>query len=467
VTDRREVEARFGRYRALVDDWPAFAEATKAPLPRALWAHPGRVTPEALAPLIQALEPTPRGWLPGLFRLPPEARPGRHWAFWAGLFHAQEEASLLAPMLLAPRPGERVLCLCAAPGNKAAFMGARMEDRGTVVANDRDRGRLVAASATFARLGLVHLSSMHRDGRAMVGAFDRILVDAPCTAEGACRKNLNWRIPAPGFRAKIAAVQGELLARAATLLRPGGRLVYSTCTFAPEENEAVLSAFLEGSDGSTRIVPGPALGLATDPGIAAFEGRTFHPSVRHARRLWPHRNDTGGFFAAVLEKDPGAPPPEEIPSAELTSTAPADDPAMARFLDEFGLDPAAFEGQRVTVDGRFRRLVAQDPWIPTKGRLSTGLALTRRRGRHAKLGTAAALRLGRGATRRVVDLDEAGARAYRRGEDVALPAGAPASGYAIARYAGHPLGVLQVRDGGARGESLFPRGWAAMARGRR
>ena len=130
-------------------------------------------------------------------------------------------------------------------------------------------------------------------------AFDAALVDAPCSGEGTIRKNPDaldgW---SESFLAGIAGVQKGLLRRAVQATRPGGTVVYSTCTFAPEENEAVLDHVLAVDD--CRVVPFEAP-LPADPGVTEWQGETFDDAVRHARRFWPHRTGAGGFFCAKLE----------------------------------------------------------------------------------------------------------------------------------------------------------------------
>jgi 16S rRNA C967 or C1407 C5-methylase (RsmB/RsmF family) len=206
--------------------------------------------------------------------------------------------------MLAPHAGHRVLDLCAAPGNKTVQLALVLGNRGTLIANDIKMVRLSAVHDQCRRLGLLNVSTTGHDGSVYPvddAQFDRILVDAPCTAEGKARRGY-MRASKPGFRSWVAGQQRALLRRALELCRPGGRIVYATCTFAPEENEAVISDLLTTMDGRVRAiapdfeVPGAA------PGLASFDGARYHRDLRHARRLWPQRTDTGGFFAVTLER---------------------------------------------------------------------------------------------------------------------------------------------------------------------
>lgn len=299
--------AVFDRYRELIDDWPAFLDALRRPLPTVLWTNTLRLTPEALAEDLRrdGLEPEPILFWPGAFRLPAGARPGKSLAFLTGCFHIQEEVSLLSIALLDPRPGERLLDLCAAPGNKTLQAAVRMEDRGSVVANDKSKHRLGVLRRNVERLGLTSIALLQADAGNLprtCGLFDRVLADVPCSCEGTSRKNPEvTRLPlTPGARARG---QAAILRKAIRKCRPGGRLVYSTCTYAPEENEAVVDTVLrELEPGTVDIVEARLPGFRFAPGVVEWQGRQYLPELANTRRAYPHHNDTGGFFVAVMER---------------------------------------------------------------------------------------------------------------------------------------------------------------------
>lgn len=469
---RRDAERLFGRYREVVEDWPAFVEALFHRPDPVVWANPAKLEREELARLFAdaGIASSPVGWEPTALRLHEVARPGLHWGHWAGLYYVQEEASLVPVRLLAPRPGERVLDLCAAPGSKTARLALALGNRGTLVANDRSGPRMNAVSAAIARLGLVNVTCTTGDGSTYpleAGPFDAILVDAPCSAEGAASKNASWRSFDPDFRAFVVGTQRALLRRAAQLCRPGGRIVYSTCTFAPEENEGVLDAVLRELEGALRVLPfTPLEGLCTSPPLAEWSGRRFLPEVSGAARFWPHVSGTGGFFAALLEKD-GSGSTEVCAEASVSGIHPRENETLRRFVDMFGLGDDALDGHRLLTDGRLARLVADDHRIPVGPRLvSTGLPVTRNRVRSAKLSTAGGLALGARATRRVAQLDVQGAEAFQARR--AVPVVDLPPGYVIARVGRHPLGLGLVRasEDGLRLESEFPTGWSQAATGR-
>jgi len=221
-----------------------------------------------------------------------------HPAFVEGRFTVQDEASQLVVALLDPRPGERVLDVCAAPGGKATAIAERVGKDGAVLALDSNARRLDLVRRAARRLQLGRLECAVRDaaagleGVAPKAGFDRVLVDAPCSGLGTLRRNpdARWRVR-PTDPSRLAEQQRVLLRRAAEALRPEGALVYSTCTVLPEENEAVVEDFLRDC---------PDFVLAS-PLEAPEEVRDLVGADGYLR-CWPHRHDADGFFAARLER---------------------------------------------------------------------------------------------------------------------------------------------------------------------
>lgn len=351
VTQVPDPLERLERYREIVDDWPSFMEACRSPLPTVVWANPlrarmmrrlaeadgldgardvsertgaeigggdadgrcgagsssgaraaeGRMLAARLQRLgydVQAI-----GWHPGALRVPGLDKPGKTLEYYLGLYHVQEEVSLLPPVLLGARPGERVLDLCAAPGGKTAQIACAMQNRGTLVANDVRPGRLRALRANCERLGLLNVAVSAHDGTRFptgAGPFDRVLLDVPCSCEGNVRQmgEIPWQRRGGALSGR-SGLQATLLGRAWKLLAPGGVLVYATCTFAPEENEIVLDHVL-GDDAVIEPVDVPR--LAVSPGITAWRGQALRPDCANVARIWPHLNDTGGFVAARVRR---------------------------------------------------------------------------------------------------------------------------------------------------------------------
>ncbi|MEM7346677.1 MAG: RsmB/NOP family class I SAM-dependent RNA methyltransferase [Chloroflexota bacterium] len=189
----------FERYRPIVDDWHAFQDKILAPLPVCVWTNTLRLTPEALANFMaeDGLPFEQLGWYPQGFKLPAGIKPGNQWPYLAGLYHVQEEVSMMPVQMLDPQPGERVLDLCAAPGNKTAQIAIALENRGTVIANDINFGRLKALRQSIEWLGITNITTTVYDGGNYpreAGLFDKILVDAPCSCEGTSRRGVRRHI---------------------------------------------------------------------------------------------------------------------------------------------------------------------------------------------------------------------------------------------------------------------------------
>ena len=286
----------------LGDEYPAFLESLERP--RAVGLRLNPLKTDSFPHLPFGLTPVP--WAKNGYYYDPDTRPGLHPWHEAGLYYLQEASAMAPAPLLDPQPGERVLDLCAAPGGKSTQLAAAMGGRGLLVVNEIHPQRAKILSRNIERMAvrnaLVLNESPQRLAKAFPGFFHRILVDAPCSGEGMFRKEAaavtDWSQETVEM---CAARQDQIVDEAAKMLLPGGRLVYSTCTFAPEENEGTISRFLKAhpefsveavhipwfAPGDPTRIPDPAPGL---------EG-TF--------RLWPHRLRGEGHYAAVLQKDGG------------------------------------------------------------------------------------------------------------------------------------------------------------------
>lgn len=293
------------RYRAIIPDFDSFRSALLAPPPVHLRVNPRRTTAEALGARLAAigarLEETP---VPGAFRADGLARPGLSTEFLLGHYYVQGLTSMLPALVLAPEPGEKILDLCAAPGSKTTQIADMIGDCGLLVANDVKIPRLRALQSNIERLGVTCAAVTSYRGESFPRRilFDRVLVDAPCSGEGTWRefpppRSRQWD---PSQSERLAPVQRRLLSRAAELVRPGGLLVYSTCTYAPEENEAVVDSFL--SERSEFVAEPAALPVPHTPGLAGWQGRAFRPGVAAAARVYPHLVDSWGFFIARLRR---------------------------------------------------------------------------------------------------------------------------------------------------------------------
>jgi 16S rRNA (cytosine1407-C5)-methyltransferase len=240
-----------------------------------------------------------------------------------GEIYVQNLSSMIPPLVLDPQPGEAVLDLTAAPGSKTTQMACLMKGEGNITANDNNPVRLSKLAANVERQGASNVTLLPAGDGGLVWkdrfeAFDRVLLDAPCSAEGRflLEEPSTYRFWKEDTNRKMAKDQRRLFKSAFLALKPGGTLVYSTCTFAPEENEQVLDWALQTFLGALEIEALSFPAPTSLPGLAAWDGVSFHPSVARSLRLLP-TPEREGFFTARLRKlrsvDPKSLPNHQSP----------------------------------------------------------------------------------------------------------------------------------------------------------
>ena len=284
-------------------EYPAFLQSYEKERYQALRVNPlkaDRDVFEAAAPF--TLRPV--AWEPNGFYYGKEAAPGKHPYHAAGVYYIQEPSAMAPAAYLDAQPGEKILDLCAAPGGKSTQIAAAMRGEGLLISNEIHPARAKILSENIERMGIRNAMVTNESPQSLAKVFeayfDRIMVDAPCSGEGMFRKNADacdeW---SPENVVLCAERQAEILECAASMLRPGGRMVYSTCTFAPEENEGTISQFLakhpEFEIADVMHYPQMSSGLAawtSDP----------QPGLERTIRLFPHRVDGEGHYLAVLTK---------------------------------------------------------------------------------------------------------------------------------------------------------------------
>ena len=223
-----------------------------------------------------------------------------------GLFYVQDLASILAPIALDPKSEDQVLDLGAAPGSKTTQMAEMMGNRGKILAVDISAPRMDALQNVVKRMGVDIVTPLVADGTTIgdkfPGAFDKVLIDGPCSCEGIFRykahKFLEWDLLSIY---KLTDIQLGLLNSGYKALKPGGTLVYSTCTYAPEENEAIVDEFLK-MESSANLETIHFEGIKTRPGLTEWEHQKYDQSLSGAVRIVPQDNDTIGFFIAKITK---------------------------------------------------------------------------------------------------------------------------------------------------------------------
>lgn len=237
-----------------------------------------------------------------------ESRPGRHPYHEAGAYYIQEPSAMAVVSLLEPKPGEKVLDLCAAPGGKTTHIASRLEGCGLLVSNEIHPARAKILSQNVERMGIGNAIVTNEDSGSLArffpDFFDCIVVDAPCSGEGMFRKDEQARNEWSEANVKLCAErQQEILDNAAEMLKPGGRMVYSTCTFAPEEDEDGISSFLKRHPEFSilRLEAGEyPEGLSC--GCPEWS-QDQNPDLRYTFRIWPHKSEGEGHYLALLRKE--------------------------------------------------------------------------------------------------------------------------------------------------------------------
>ena len=271
----------------LGDEYEAFLESLERPRAVALRFNPLKGETPVL-PFVGDNVP----WEPNGFYYDPDSRPGLHVFHEAGVYYLQEASAMSPVALLNPQPGERVCDLCAAPGGKTTQIAGRMMGEGFLLCNEINPKRAKILSRNIERMAVSNALVTNEHPATLAQrfpeGFDKVLIDAPCSGEGMFRKEeaavTDWSVETVEMCARR---QAEILHSGAQMVRPGGRLVYSTCTFAPEEDELAVAAFLESHpDFEPEIIETPWFVSVENGG----------------HRMWPHKLLGEGHFAAVLRK---------------------------------------------------------------------------------------------------------------------------------------------------------------------
>jgi NOL1/NOP2/sun family putative RNA methylase len=289
--------------------------------------------------------------------------PGKHPFHNAGLYYLQEPSAMAAAEILAPQPGEKVLDLAAAPGGKATHLAALMQNTGLLIANEIHPKRVWDLVENLERCGVTNAIVINESPQNLADHFgeffDRVLIDAPCSGEGMFRKSeparKEWK---PELVGNCAIRQNSILEQAARMVKPGGHLAYTTCSFSAEENEGVIATFLaqhpEYDLDTIQPVPG------YQPAKPEWVGFTAVHRINRAIRIWPHLAQGEGHFIALLIKHQST---EKYQLADLNRSAINSN----RFLMSISKDQArsilnnfcrdnlnySFENSRLVIDGSY------------------------------------------------------------------------------------------------------------------
>ncbi len=295
----------FDRYRDIIPDYALFQESLRRPLPVHLRANRIKCEPSSLIRKllsdhirVERVSSDDDSLLiaPGL------ENPGRLLEYALGYIHPQALTSCLAALVLNPREDSFVLDLCASPGGKTSHIAQLMGNTGLVIANELYSGRRIPLGHTLARLGVLNavITGYPAQEFPRRQAFDFVLADVPCSGEGRFRKGTPFSFYEDrGARHKLHRLQNRAIVRAFDLLKEGGEMVYSTCTYDPDENESVVQHLLQQRDADLLPIRS---GFGGEPGLASWKGEVYDPRIRRTVRYYPHRIDSVGFFLARFRK---------------------------------------------------------------------------------------------------------------------------------------------------------------------
>ena len=347
---------------------------------------------------------TPVPWCSTGFYYPPQLHPGKSPYHEAGAYYIQEPSAMAPAAYLDAQPGEKILDLCAAPGGKSTQIAGAMQGQGLLISNEIHPARARILSENIERMGIPNAIVTNMAPADLSPHFplffDRIMVDAPCSGEGMFRKNdeaiTQW---SPENVALCAKRQQEILEQADLMLRMGGRMVYSTCTFSPEEDEQCILQFLDAH---------PLYRLIQVP---LYDGMQ-HGLIKEAEstiRLWPHKLRGEGHFVAVLQKGEGDPVPSDHQVSKKRNrtksngTISQDDSLLSAFLQETLVTPLS--GQMTAFGEQIYLLPEQAPSLHGLKVLRAGLHLGQLSGKRFIPGHALALSLRPAQVRNYVNLD--------------------------------------------------------------
>ncbi len=398
-------------------------------------------------------------WAPDGFYYPEGESPGRHPFYHAGLYYIQEPSAMLPGHILGALPGERVLDLCAAPGGKTVQIAAGMKGRGLLVANDISADRVKALVKNIELCGVRNAMVLNEAPEKLAdrfaGWFDRVLVDAPCSGEGMFRKDEDAARSWESFKCEVCSgMQRSILQSAGRLLKPGGILVYSTCTFSPEEDEVMIAEFLNNND-CYEVVNIDKTGGMED---GRPEWADCNPALAGTARLWPHRVRGEGHFAAMLRKKGEPPEPPHKSDAAAQPVYGDLPPSYLRFAEQnLNILPGGCYFRKG------RNLYALPEAPPDLDGLKVakfGWFLGELDGERFEPSHSLAAALGKGDFKRTTDFepDSREVRSYLKGETLLVDGEKGLTGICAGGYS---LGW--AKQTGDMLKNLYPKGWRKMS----
>lgn len=456
----------------LGEEYDSFLQSFGMPRQYGLRINTAKITCEEFERIVPfSVRPIP--WIHGGYFYDEEVRPSQCPLYQAGLYYLQEPSAMTPAALLPVSPGDRVLDLCAAPGGKATALGAKLCGNGLLIANDISTSRAKALLRNIELFGvtsgIVCDEKPDRLAERFPAFFDRILLDAPCSGEGMFRKDealsRDWT---PEKSAALSSTQKELILLAADMLRPGGYLLYSTCTFAPCEDEEVI-AFLLAERPDMQLQPAAESdGFA--PGFPRYGNDD--PAMTRCVRLFPHRIAGEGHFMALLHKEGTALLSGEKPrsgksgrKARISSEEKQNLSYILSFLESIGvhtLSGLPFDPSRVRIQGEKAFYLPQvQPSFEGLSYLRYGLFLGELKKNRFEPSQPLALALQKSEADAVISLssDDPRLSSYLKGESIPIEPSEAASskGWHLLAVSGYPLAFGKLVNGVLKNH--YPSGW--------
>ncbi len=436
----------------LREDYAVYEASLDTPFHHGLRVNTSKISVEEFLKISPfSLQPVP--WTTNGFYYDESGKPAKHPYYFAGLYYLQEPSAMTPASMLPVEDGDMVLDLCAAPGGKSTELGVRLHNTGMLVSNDISNSRAKALLKNIELFGIGNVAVVSEPPNTLLkyfeGCFDKILIDAPCSGEGMFRKSYSmvtaWENNGVDL---FVNLQRSILKDAVKLLKPGGTMLYSTCTFSPEENEQSIEYLLELDD---------SLSLVELPIYDGFDrghpewGKTGNPELSKTRRLWPHRIEGEGHFVAMVKKAEGTSvgqTPYAYGKGKLS-------PEAENFIKSLKL---SMDFDRVEVAGeRVFYMPEKMPHVKGLRLLRTGLLLGEMKKNRFEPSQALAMHLKMQEFDNAVSLPASDPRVikYLKGETIELSEGV--DGWLLLCVDGYPLGFGKMNRGTLKNKYLA--GW--------
>ena len=285
------------KYRSIIPDFEAFQKECQKEAISTVRRNDIKAREDFEERLAEDFEFEKASWNDKVYRLKDEKKPGKSMLHWRGEYYVQEESAAVPVTVLDPRPGDKVLDMCAAPGGKTTQIADRIGNKGSVIANEVSDQRMKSLHANIYRTGAFSVNALNKDGKMIPEdrEFDRALVDAPCSGEGNNCRREEEEMASEQESKGLADLQLDLLEKAFNIVKEGGVVVYSTCTFSPYENENVVNQALEQNDVELEKIE---LDFEHERGLESYQNLEFGEEMNKTVRIYPHHLQSGGMYVA-------------------------------------------------------------------------------------------------------------------------------------------------------------------------